>query len=755
MAVNIVITGNIYNEYGTQYTGSEIAYQPYFANVVGGGSASIWGTVKYSIFGQYNFNLADNDLLTTAGEVSSGDVVIVVFWSPNSVDRSVGCEHLNNWSVCRFVLGTGPGMVSDSLYVADIQILPNICPNLMWSLQNTGLAGASITANNASTDTHQWIFSGTELYQRDTWYGEQLMSVNNVDNSSYDWGDGNQDNNLSGTTNGIHSWAMSGDYDVELVVKDVCGCTVTGTEHIRVFNNPPVPNITMFPSDPQPNEIVTFQYTGTDIDDTITNIAWTIVDSGIYGNTDTISATNVRDVVVPHSEGQGTQWYGEASNVGAFTNSGGHVVYIVVSWWDGFVTQTMNYNESFTQGIFSGPAVNFTQVPNDAEKDLQVIFTNTSTNTGRVGLGLPNHIEYNWRWIDGALVENEIDKVYGYELIKIPTTASCEVQLCAQWSDGWDTQETCVEKDVVFKTTITVSEEDCYYNLNIIGTSTDGSVSGYGWTISSGISAVGPWAETWTSPIGLNQNDKKICFTSLGWYKIEGTVYGTGSSTCDDEALYITSVCPPSESIKNIWNGTGVLDIGSDWTHSAFGVETEQARHSGTYGLDAIGMSNNTSILFLAPGVSNILLDDYDFLRLWVNVRDWVSGINMTVQFKTVGSSNSDIVNLNSYLDTGILDVWQKALIPVTDFGFNTGGIYLNKLILKSKGNISIWLDDIALTMGTREQIAISICAPDIHAHEFGVKGTTTKEVKPAMRSYPDIQNGPRIINTFPPPSVS
>ncbi len=62
----------------------------------------------------------------------------------------------------------------------------------------------------------------------------------------------------------------------------------------------------------------------------------------------------------------------------------------------------------------------------------------------------------------------------------------CQVELCANWSDGWATHETCVQESVAFATLVTVSPIDCYYNLNIIGTSGDGTVSGYSWTVASG-----------------------------------------------------------------------------------------------------------------------------------------------------------------------------------------------------------------------------------------------------------------------------
>lgn len=532
MALNITTDGFVYMEDGG-LSSLNVAYQAYFYKVNGGSSPSSWNNKRIvENTGYFNVNLGDGDWLTQDGSASSGDHIIIVFWSPASSDRLDACDQLTEWSCFRITLD------GSSTYSNNIQVRSNICPNLNWTLSNTALIGQNVIANNTSTDTHQWDFSGNTMYHRNSWY-TTLMSINIVDNSDYDWGDGNQDNDLSGTTNGSHSYIASGDYDIELVVEDACGCTVTGTEQIRVFKRPPAPNIDMIPADPEPNEPVFFQYVGDDVDDTIEQIIWDIVD-----DTNTITTVG-RDDTVAHTEGTGTSWCGQGAVPGAFTDPGSHKVSIVISWFDGFETQTMNYNETYNQKIFSGPAVNFSQDPVEAEKDAPITFENFTIDTDRVGTG-SDCFEYTWTWTDGTLIETETNKDINYDLVKTPTTASCKVKLCAQWSDGWETHNACVEKDVVFKTTVTVTEEECYYNLNIIGTSDDGSVSGYGWTVYSGASDQGPWVEQWTSPQDMEQNDKKICFTSLGWYKMEGTVYGTGTPTYDDEVMEIFEVCPPA-----------------------------------------------------------------------------------------------------------------------------------------------------------------------------------------------------------------
>lgn len=743
MALNITLDGFVYDGDGN-ITSSNVAYQAYFYKVGAGSSPSKWNNKRVvENTGYWNINLGDGDWLTQDGNAASSDEVIIVFWSPHTADRMDSCAQLDEWSCFRIILD------GSSTYSTNVQIKPNICPDLHWSLPSSSLVGSTVYIVNSSDDEHSWNFSGTTMHHTDNWR-TTLMMVNSIDNSDYDWGDGNQNNNQSGTPDLGHTYLASGDYDVELVIEDECGCTVTGTDQIRILNRPPVPNIIMVPGDPDPNEPVSFQYTGTDLDDTITNIAWTIGDSGSYGNTNTEAPTSSRDDVIPHANGLGTDWYGEAAVSGAFTNPGSHTVSIVISWWDGFTTQTANYSENFNQSRFSGPAVNFTQDPTEAELDTTVRFSNVSTNIDRVGLGLPDHYEYTWRWTDSGDVETETDVPFTYELEKTPTTADCQVQLCAQWSDGWDTHNTCVEKDVVFDTIVTISEEDCYYNLNIIGTSEDGSVTGYGWTIYSGTGQSGPWTATWSSPTGLDQNDKKICFTSVGWYKVEGTVYGAGASTSDDEVLYVTTVCPAGDSIYNLWNGTGIQDVGADWQHSGSGMETAEAKHTGTYGLDATGLTKNDKINFTAPGVSNVPLSYYDFLRIWINIQDVPSGSVIDLEFKTVGSKSGDSLNLVNYIDTSRVGIWQKAMVPLDDFNFPDGGeTYLNKLIFTAAGSMGFWLDDMSLTIGTVERDVIPICAPDVSGVEVPISKTVkAKELKPSIKGRMDIQPSTRVIHS-------
>ena len=92
---------------------------------------------------------------------------------------------------------------------------------------------------------------------------------------------------------------------------------------------------------------------------------------------------------------------------------------------------------------------------------------------------------------------------------------------------------------------ITITEVECYYNLNIVGTSSDGSVSGYSWDIYRSTSSEinGPYELMWYSPVGIDQNNKKASFTEENYFKIVGYAYGTGTTTSGYDYLYIDEIC--------------------------------------------------------------------------------------------------------------------------------------------------------------------------------------------------------------------
>ena len=409
MALNISIAGFAYDK-DSAISNLDIKYQSYFYKNNTASSDSKWNDVRtVENTGYYSVNLGDADWLGQEATALNGAKVLIVFWkgTPLGDDRNTTCSILEEWGVFELVLD------GSTVYTQDAQTKYNIIPNLNWStdIPSHPYVDTTYTINNTSDDEHSWDFNGIAtsgsmvMYHWYQKYGQTINDVNKIDNTDIFWGDGNSSLNIPGAGGDSHWWASAGSYDIDIVIEDACDATVTGTDSFNMYWHEPVPNITMTPVDPEPNTQVFFEYSGLDIDDRITSIDWIIYDSGVYGNTDT-TTTSGRDDTVAHTDGEGTDWYGQSKTSGAFTNPGVHNVEIVVHWDDGFSDQTINYNKDFTQERFTGPTIDFTQAPTQAVIGATVEFTNTSTNVGRVGLGLPDNLEYEWKWYeDGSLID--------------------------------------------------------------------------------------------------------------------------------------------------------------------------------------------------------------------------------------------------------------------------------------------------------------------------------------------------------------
>jgi hypothetical protein len=163
---------------------------------------------------------------------------------------------------------------------------------------------------------------------------------------------------------------------------------------------------------------------------------------------------------------------------------------------------------------------------------------------------------------------------------------------------------------------------------------------------------------------------------------------------------------------------------------SIMGFESAEAKHTGTYGLDASGMRKNDKIWFNNPS-STVDGNIYDALVMWVNIKEWQANKDITVELHTLGGKNVE-VNLGRYLTKDALNVWQKVSIPMTHFG-NTGSFNIDRLRLWPSGNIGLWLDDIYFSMGA--VIGIPVCDPDVYGEEFGKKTITADEISPSVKA--------------------
>jgi len=730
MALNITIDGFCSLDDGT-LSNSNVKYQAYFRKVNSGSSSSKWNNIRtVEATGYYNINLGDGDWLTQDGNVANGDQVIVVFWRGG--DRmGTDCSVIAEWGAFEITLD------GSSTYTHPTQVKKNIAPNLIWSFPDNGYAGTTYWSTNNSNDVHYWNWSGTTMGHYYLWHGVPIYYVDYVRFTSYDWDDGHQDNNLAGAATASHSWTAAGVYDIEIVIEDHCGATVTGTEQIRIEYPAPVPNIECLQASgniiADPDTVVTFRYTGTDPNNRITSIDWVIND-----DTNTVSNGHGVSDIVSHTEGTGTSWYGHSATSGAFTDPGTHTVSIVVHWNDGFNDHTINYSEDFIQDRFSGPTVDFEQVPNPVAVTSGVVFNNLSTDPdNRVGTGFTpvDGAKYYWTWNDEGNIDTVDNVNHSYSYSNTPVSDDVSVKLCARWNDGWDDHVTCEEKKLAIKTTVVVVPEDCYYELTIFGTSSDGSVTGYHWEISrsttSGIA--GPYELIWESPTGLDQKEKTVAFTEMNYFEIKGFVHGNGD-TSDYEIVYVDTVCG-EECTLIIWNGTGPDDKGGDWVHFGYGTEAAYAKYEGTNGLDATGFSNNRKITF-----SNLIeenVDDYDLLSMYINLKEWQANKDIEIYFE-----DGRKLSLSTYFDNFNLNKWQRVLIPLEDFGLSAP-INLRRLILKSKGNHGFYLDNVEFVVGATLRAVIDVGTPEMEADTTITPGMKAKRVdfRPKLSAYPPPSN--------------
>ena len=726
MALNITFDGFCSLNDSTM-SNVNVQYQAYFYKVNAGSSTSTWNNVRtVEASGYWNINIGDGDWLTQDGNAASGDKVIIVFWK--GADRmGTDCPVLEEWGAFEITLD------GSSTYTNPTQVKENILPTLDWSFPvATGTVGTSYTTTNDSDDLHTWDWSGTTMGHYYIWNSEPIYFVNYVRFTSYDWDDGFQDNNLPLASTESHTWTVADDYTIEIVIEDHCGGTVTGTHNVRMLYPPPVPNINCIQDVANhvetPDTVVTFEYDGSNPYVRIYSIDWTIQD-----DTNTTTSGIVSDII-HHTEGTGTSWYGHTATPEAFTDPGTHNVAIVVYWNDGFDNQTTNYNENFIQDYFTGPTVDFDQIPDPVAVTSGVIFNNLTTVSGRVGTGFTpvDGAEYYWTWNDEGNIHTASDVDHDYIYSNTPVSDDVTIELCANWNDGWADQETCELKNLAIETTVAVVSKDCYYEITVFGTSDDGTTSGYGWDIyrstTSGVG--GPWQLLWGSPTGMDQKEKTVCFTETNFFKVEGFVYGTGATTSDYEIVSIDTPCPSGTVVSDctliLWNGTGALDSGGDWTHTSHGTEAAYAdAGNGTNGLDATGFTNNKNIHFQDALENNV--DEYDLLSMNINLKAWDNEVLLTFE-------DGNSVPLSDYFNKTQFNAWQHVLIPLEAFGL-TAPIDLKRLTYTSLGDNGFYLDDIEFVVGAAFRSVVDIGTPDIAVELGEIPATKSVDIDATPRT--------------------
>jgi len=179
-----------------------------------------------------------------------------------------------------------------------------------------------------------------------------------------------------------------------------------------------------------------------------------------------------------------------------------------------------------------------------------------------------------------------------------------------------------------------------------------------------------------------------------------------------------------------IWNGTGTHDSDGDWNRTGHGFEAEYAKYEGTYGLDATSFTNNEKIYFRDTNDNNV--DEYDFLSMYINLKEWPSAGEATISFEDGNS-----VLLSNYLKSLNLDSWQRILVPLADFGL-TAPINLSVLTITSLASIGFYLDNVEFAVGVTDVVAIDTGKPDMEADNTNKPSMKASGVdfRPAMRAF-------------------
>ena len=145
-----------------------------------------------------------------------------------------------------------------------------------------------------------------------------------------------------------------------------------------------------------------------------------------------------------------------------------------------------------------------------------------------------------------------------------------------------------------------------------------------------------------------------------------------------------------------LWNGTGVSDTGTDWTHSGIGTEQAAANHSGTNGLDTGVAALNDETVFDNGSMIDVATL-YDQVDIWVNPQAFPAGSRLQVRWQDdLGANLGNQLRIDQYapnMDTG---VWQKISIPIVDFGL-TGNAQKLRIRYGNTAGQHYFFDDIDL----------------------------------------------------------
>jgi len=214
MALNINYQGNVVNNNGEII---DCKYQAYSSNI------DKWSDIRTTEQGQYNVNYGDGDLNTQSGSVSSGDALVIVFWTGGSTRND---EELL-FSATVFIYDGNDNTVQD------VQLLPPHNPGCDFLLPSIALVEETVSATSRASTTYQWTYSGKTFYQRRNWYGQTIFGFLDIQSDNYDFGNGDTDGNST-------QYSSSGDFNVVHTVVSTYGLSSECQKPIRIKYHSPV-----------------------------------------------------------------------------------------------------------------------------------------------------------------------------------------------------------------------------------------------------------------------------------------------------------------------------------------------------------------------------------------------------------------------------------------------------------------------------------------------------------------------------------
>lgn len=129
-----------------------------------------------------------------------------------------------------------------------------------------------------------------------------------------------------------------------------------------------------------------------------------------------------------------------------------------------------------------------------------------------------------------------------------------------------------------------------------------------------------------------------------------------------EELIYDEDVGTPVE-----WNMTQISGAVNAWVFNS----TDQ-HYSGTVSISGTG-TNDGYTAQAAPSTTNFNLSDYQYLTGYIYITSWATAGTKQVLIYAWNLSTSSIignsVNIGDYVNTAILNTWQKFIIPLSDMG--------------------------------------------------------------------------------------